>query len=187
MALLKLLAHKGTRSCVPFMNMILLFFVPVALLSLALFIYERTLIPIYAAVPTNQYFQHFLFLSIAISIYIRPKLFSSPAFKWFFSGTLLALAPNATYYLAIWSARQKQPVWGPVFTHTFALIPLVYAYGIWVPTGGMLGVWGTLIGAFVMSKRLWPAIAQLRIVSDNEIVSIRAHPCLLLLITESHQ
>ncbi|KAJ8086884.1 hypothetical protein PM082_005709 [Marasmius tenuissimus] len=153
--------------------MVLHFFVPVLLLSLTLFTYERTLVPIYASVPTNQYFQHFLFLAVALSIYIRPK-FSSTARKWFFSGTILALAPKTTYYLAVWSARQRHPVWGPVFTHAFALIPLVYAYGIWVPATKMLGVWGTLVGGFAMSKRLWPAIPQLRTVSDNEIYLTQA-------------
>ncbi|KAF9268195.1 S-adenosyl-L-methionine-dependent methyltransferase [Marasmius fiardii PR-910] len=146
------------------------FLLPAAFLSLSLFSYERTLIPMYATVPTNQYLQHFLFLAVTLSVYLRPQ-FRSASRKYFFSGSILALAPNATYYFAAWSARQRNPVWGPVFVHAFALVPIIYAYGVFLPssTRGMLSVWGTLISSFVLSKRLWPVVTSLRTISDSQI------------------
>ncbi|EEB94279.1 hypothetical protein MPER_06930, partial [Moniliophthora perniciosa FA553] len=118
----------------------------ILLLSLGIFTYERTLIPIYASGPTNDYLHYYLALGLALAIYRRPKL--SIAQKLLVSGTVLAFTPNATYYLAIWSARYRNPLWGPIL---------------------VMSVWGSLVASFMLWKRAWPSVLQLRSVSDNQI------------------
>ncbi|KAJ3799211.1 spermidine synthase [Lentinula aff. detonsa] len=97
-------------------------------LSLVLFTYERAVIPIYASVPTKLYLPHFTLLALAIPhlssfIYLR-KL---SQWKRYIAGLALALAPNATYWVAIWTARWKDPYLGPAILHAVVLVPLVFA------------------------------------------------------------
>ncbi|ESK94483.1 spermine spermidine synthase [Moniliophthora roreri MCA 2997] len=139
----------------------------ILLLSLGIFTYERTLIPIYASGPTNDYLHYYLALGLALAIYRRPKL--SITQKLLVSGTVLALAPNATYYLAIWSARYRDPLWGPTFVHVLVLMPLVYSYGMFLPHEQVMSVWGSLVASFMLWKRAWPSVLQLRSISDNQI------------------
>ncbi|KAK7060415.1 hypothetical protein VNI00_001180 [Paramarasmius palmivorus] len=146
--------------------------VTIVLLSLAVFTYERTLVPIYASGPTNDFLHYYLALGIALGVYRRPNLTTSQ--KLFVAGTLLALAPNATYYLAIWTARYREPLWGPIAVHTLVLTPLVYAYALFLPQGQVLSVWGSLVASFMLWKRAWPTVHQMRSVSDNQIYLVQA-------------
>ncbi|KIK67828.1 hypothetical protein GYMLUDRAFT_36606 [Collybiopsis luxurians FD-317 M1] len=98
-------------------------------LSLILFTYERAMVPMYASVPTKLHLPHF-----ALSTLILPHIlqFWSKArpiskWKWVVAGSALALAPNATYWAAIWTARLKDPYWGPAVVHFTVLVPLVFA------------------------------------------------------------
>lgn len=97
-------------------------------LSLVLFTYERAVIPIYASVPTRLYLPHFALLALTIP-HFQP--FKHPRrllqWKWFVAGLALALAPNAMYWVAIWTARWKDPYLGPVVLHAVVLVPLVSA------------------------------------------------------------
>ncbi|KAF8827010.1 hypothetical protein HHX47_DHR5000616 [Lentinula edodes] len=100
----------------------------VVTLSLVLFTYERAVIPIYASVPTRLYLPHFALLALAIPHFQPFKhLRRLLQWKWFVAGLALALAPNAMYWVAIWTARWKDPYLGPVVLHAVVLLPLVSA------------------------------------------------------------
>ncbi|KAJ3722496.1 spermidine synthase [Lentinula raphanica] len=97
-------------------------------LSLVLFTYERAVIPIYALVPTKLYLPHFTLLALAVP-HLPPfrSLSKLSQWKWYVLGLALALAPNATYYAGIWTARRKDPYLGPAVLHAMVLVPLVAA------------------------------------------------------------
>ncbi|KAJ4479319.1 spermidine synthase [Lentinula aciculospora] len=97
-------------------------------LSLILFTYERAVIPIYASVPTRLYLPHLTLLALTTP-HLQPfrYLRSLLQWKWFVAGLALALAPNATYWVAIWTARWKDPYFGPAVLHAVVFVPLVSA------------------------------------------------------------
>ncbi|KAK0206700.1 spermidine synthase [Desarmillaria ectypa] len=92
-------------------------------LSLVVFIYERALVPIYGSVPTNYLLDKILVAALVISA-VQPFTLSLSQ-KAFFFALLFAAAPNATYWVAVWSARSRNPVWGPAVTHVVVLVPMV--------------------------------------------------------------
>ncbi|KAG7449478.1 spermidine synthase [Guyanagaster necrorhizus] len=92
-------------------------------LSLVVFIYERALVPIYGSVPTNHLLDKILVPALVISA-VQPFAFSLSQ-RAFISALLFAAAPNATYWVAIWSARNRDPLWGPAATHVVVLVPMV--------------------------------------------------------------
>lgn len=92
-------------------------------LSLVVFIYERALVPIYGSVPTNHLLDKTLVAALVISA-VQPFTFSLSQ-KAFLTALLFAAAPNATYWVAVLSARNRDPVWGPAITHVVVLVPMV--------------------------------------------------------------
>ncbi|PBL02705.1 spermidine synthase [Armillaria gallica] len=92
-------------------------------LSLVVFIYERALVPIYGSVPTNHLLDKILVAALVISA-VQPFAFSLSQ-KAFLAALLFAAAPNATYWVAVLSARNRDPVWGPAITHVVVLVPMV--------------------------------------------------------------
>lgn len=98
-------------------------------ISLVLFTYERAVVPNYASVPTRLFLAHFTLLGLILP-HIQPfgalRRFLTH-WRWFIAGIALALAPNATYWFAMLTARRKDPYWGPITLHSTVLFPLVYA------------------------------------------------------------
>jgi hypothetical protein len=45
---------------------------------------------------------------------------------WLYAALSLSLAPKATYWVAVWTSRRKDPVWGPAVTHITVLAPLIF-------------------------------------------------------------
>ena len=93
-------------------------------LSLVIFTHQRELIPLYGSGPTSHLLYKTAFVAIIASS-IQPFRTSLPR-NLIYAALALTLAPNATYWIAVWSSRWKDPVWGPAFTHATVLGPLVF-------------------------------------------------------------
>jgi hypothetical protein len=94
--------------------------------SLILFTYERALNPLYGSGPTNY----------TLTTVILPTIFASAVhpfristtYIWLYAALGLSLAPNATYWVAVWTSRMRDPVWGPAITHVTVLAPLIFTW-----------------------------------------------------------
>lgn len=93
-------------------------------LSLAIFTYQRELVPLYGSGPTSYLIYEIAFAAILASS-IHPFRISLQR-NLLYAALSLTLAPNATYWIAVWSSRWKDPLWGPAFTHATVLGPLVF-------------------------------------------------------------
>ena len=93
-------------------------------LSLVIFTHQRELIPLYGSGPTSYSLYKIAFVAIFVSS-IQPFR-TSLRRNSLYAALSLTLAPNATYWIAVWSSRWKNPVWGPAFTHATVLGPLVF-------------------------------------------------------------
>ena len=94
-------------------------------LSLVLFAYERALTPIYASYPTTHLLLSVVFLAIILAA-LQPTSQFSLTRIWLCNAFCLSLAPNATYWVAVLTARQRMPILGPLATHILVLAPLVF-------------------------------------------------------------
>ena len=93
-------------------------------LSLVIFTYEREITPLYGAGPTSYLLDKILLAAILLSA-IQP--FRIPKqIKFLLVALALTFAPNATYWVAAWTARRKNPGWGPAITHASVLGPLSF-------------------------------------------------------------
>lgn len=93
-------------------------------LSLVLFVYERTLVPLYGSGPTNYLLSavlHGTMLAAAIQPFHvsrrRNLLYAAIAFS---------IAPRGTYWVGVMTSRRGQPVLGPAVTHAAVLGPLTF-------------------------------------------------------------
>jgi hypothetical protein len=93
-------------------------------LSLIIFTHEREIIPLYGSGPTSYLLDKIIFAAVIASA-IQPICVSLSR-NLLYSAIALTLAPNATYWIAVWTSRRKDPLFGPALTHTFALGPLVF-------------------------------------------------------------
>jgi len=96
----------------------------VLLLSLVIFTHERELVPLYASVPTTYLLKKVVF-SAAIASAAHPIRVSLKR-NLLYTALALTLAPNATYWIAVYTARWKDPMLGPTVTHLTTLAPLVF-------------------------------------------------------------
>ena len=93
-------------------------------LSLVIFTHQRGLIPLYGSGPTSYSLYKIAFAAFFASS-IQPFR-TSLRRNSLHAALSLTLAPNATYWIAVWTSRWKEPVWGPAFTHATVLGPLVF-------------------------------------------------------------
>jgi hypothetical protein len=99
--------------------------------------YAQSLLPLYGSTPTRLHLEHIAFTVVAAAMvtpplvaeYIGPRR-SSGANLVFISGPLLLIAPFTTYWIAVYSSRMKDPVWGPVITHFMVLVPITYLLAV---------------------------------------------------------
>lgn len=94
--------------------------------SLILFTYERALNPLYGSGPTN-YTLTKVILPTFLASAVNPFRISTTHI-WLYAALGLSLAPNATYWVAVWTARRRDPVWGPTITHAAVLAPLIFTW-----------------------------------------------------------
>ncbi|TFK43670.1 spermidine synthase [Crucibulum laeve] len=148
-------------------------------LSLVLFAYERALIPLYGSGPTSFLLNKITLASIALSA-VHPFKISLNRNR-FYAGLALSLAPNATYWIAVWSSRRlKDPVYGPALTHLAVVWPLTFILSTFVvensPAGSRDSIIPRIVRAGVASilavrlaQRVWPSVGFLNHISGSEI------------------
>ncbi|EPQ59134.1 hypothetical protein GLOTRDRAFT_54861 [Gloeophyllum trabeum ATCC 11539] len=92
-------------------------------LSLTIFIYQRTLEPIYGTVPPNLHLWYVVVGAGSLGVV-------APIFNLWtgigLAGALLSVMPYATYWVSVYSARYHDPVYGPLSTHLAVLAPIIY-------------------------------------------------------------
>ncbi|EAU86927.2 spermine/spermidine synthase [Coprinopsis cinerea okayama7 len=93
-------------------------------LSLILYTYERALVPIYSSGPTKEWFSVFVAAGAALAALNPISITSSLA--WLLIAVALTIAPNANYWVAVWTARYGKAVAGVSATHTLVLLPIVF-------------------------------------------------------------
>jgi hypothetical protein len=95
-------------------------------LSLAIFAYERTLVPLYALGPTQFLLNKIVCATIAFSSLGLFTLSISKAIL--LAGILLSAAPTTSYWVAVLTSRMRDPLSGPVITHIVVMAPIVYVF-----------------------------------------------------------
>src|SRR5882672_11448280 len=83
-------------------------------LSLTIFTYVREIVPLYGLRPTTSHLEAVIFGAVFFS---SAQPFPIPkTTKLILAAIAFTLAPNATYWIAVWTARRKDFVWGPAVT-----------------------------------------------------------------------
>lgn len=151
--------------------------------SLIVFVYDRTLVPLYGTGPTSYLLGTVLLGVMLISAMLPFHM--SRLHNIFYVAVGLMITPKATYWVGVLTARWRLPVFGPAITHAVVLGPLGFLLVTLLLREGLLGVnhprrprswllrlaiaslsWCSTIQ---LSRRLWPHIAPLRQISDSQI------------------
>ncbi|KAI0939151.1 hypothetical protein AcV5_000646 [Taiwanofungus camphoratus] len=148
-------------------------------LSLSVFAYRRSLTPLYGTAPTDHHFNKVVWAACIIGSF-APIVPILPAVLA--AGILLCLMPNTAYWVAVYTGRMGDPIWGPVATHMAVITPVLglgvaVVKALQVPLPGQqdnaasqqlitLPVAQTTI---MTLQELWPAIPHLKAVSDSQI------------------
>ena len=95
----------------------------IAILSqlLALLAYKRAITPLFSSVPASSYISYAQVASSVLGSAVGVPC-SAAALAY---GSLLAAAPNAAYYVGKYTGRWRDPVFGPIVTHTVVLVPIL--------------------------------------------------------------
>ncbi|THV08321.1 hypothetical protein K435DRAFT_740343 [Dendrothele bispora CBS 962.96] len=153
-------------------------------LSLVVFAYERALNPLYASIPSAFLLDKLLFCAILAAL--ANPFHLKESHKCFLAGIVLALTPNATYWLPVWTTRNwKNPYWGPVIVHAIVLVPLAFSFGSLVKSGptrlwsrfGILYILvaaGSTLSSLTLSRKLWANLDFLRDTSNDQIFLVHA-------------
>jgi hypothetical protein len=104
--------------------------------SLVLFAYERALIPLYGSGPT-KYTLNSVVLITFFAAAVQPFRIST-TWIWLCAALGSSLAPNATYWVAVWTSRRRDPIWGPTLTHIAVLAPLIFIWTTCAVEGGVV-------------------------------------------------
>lgn len=103
---------------------VVIFVVVASTLSITTFAHRRSLIPLYGSGPTayllNSTVLAAVLASSALPINISLKR------NLLYAAIACSLAPNATYWIGVWTSRERWPLLGPAITHTTALGPLAF-------------------------------------------------------------
>ncbi|KZT12729.1 uncharacterized protein LAESUDRAFT_719024 [Laetiporus sulphureus 93-53] len=91
-------------------------------LSLVVFAYRRSLTPLYGAVPTDHHFNKVVWGACIVGSF-APRVSISPAILA--AGLLLCLMPNSAYWMAVYTGRMGNVIWGPVVTHLTVITPVI--------------------------------------------------------------
>lgn len=96
----------------------------VVALSFVIFTYERELVPLYGSGPTNFLLNKIGFVSALLSS-IQPFRVNR-SYSLLLAAIALTAAPNATYWVGVWSSRRGDPLLGPAIAHVAVLAPVVF-------------------------------------------------------------
>jgi hypothetical protein len=96
------------------------------LLSLGIFLYQRSLEPHYGFVATRHTLSYVGLASLVIATFQPFKLSSTTISVY--ASIVFGSLPKALYWMAVWTARKKEPIYGPLIVHAVILFPLVSAF-----------------------------------------------------------
>ena len=91
--------------------------------SLATYGYNRALEPLYGTAAVEHHLNKIVW-SICIAGTSLPALPVWPSIL--FTGCLLCAMPQTVYWVAVWTGRMGDPIWGPVITHFAIIAPVMY-------------------------------------------------------------
>lgn len=96
------------------------------ILSWIVFVYERSLIPLYADVPTRLHLLNAVYAAATVgSVIPRSRSLRVRTGIRVVAGLLLCAAPRAGYAIAVHTSGWRDAVWGPVVVHASVLAPIV--------------------------------------------------------------
>ncbi|KAF5333504.1 hypothetical protein D9611_002580 [Ephemerocybe angulata] len=159
-------------------------------LSLVIFIYQRALVPLYGSGPTDEHLNKFV-IAGALLAAVNP-IHLQPWLNWLLIALALSVAPNATYWVAVWTGRQHNVILGTLKTHAYVLLPLVFimsspvmrALDKTTPQTGLPAQQNSANAPFVyratrtmiiffvangLARDFWANVTYLRRLSENEI------------------
>jgi len=104
-------------------RVLLMTLVPISLVLLA---QQRILTPLYGSYPTLHYLNTVAFIAISVSTFspFKPR----KSWNWLAAGFLLTVAPNASYWVAVWAARKGWILLGPALVHAAVVAPLLFVF-----------------------------------------------------------
>ncbi|KAI0638350.1 hypothetical protein C8Q77DRAFT_1090690 [Trametes polyzona] len=148
-------------------------------LSLVTFSYRHALEPLYGTAPVNLHLTKVVWAASILGSF-APNVPLSRATLGL--GLLLYALPHSSYWVAVYTGRMGDPVWGPVATHLIVLLPIL-SLGVALvkalqeapyikddpsaPQSAMtLPVCATAVNAL---QGLWPAVPYLASLPESEI------------------
>ncbi|KAJ7597289.1 spermidine synthase [Mycena floridula] len=149
-------------------------------LSLTLFLYHRALVPIYGSIPSNFLFDRILLATFLINFASRPLWKVLEQNKWIISTIIMLMAPNALYFVPVFTARWRDPQLGPALTHLAVLVPLVSSWTWFLQTLDLnlskpIKIMFNLFAAYLcylvvqgLKVHLWSRISLLDLVSESQ-------------------
>ncbi|RXW21959.1 hypothetical protein EST38_g3914 [Candolleomyces aberdarensis] len=93
-------------------------------LSLVIYAYERALVPLYGSGPTTEHLNKFVILGALLAA-VNP-VHLQPWINWLLIALALTVAPNANYWVPVWTSREHNAILGTLKTHAAVLLPLVF-------------------------------------------------------------
>ena len=91
-------------------------------LSLVTHEYIRILEPLYATAPVQYHLNKVIWSAVILSSLV-PTL---PKASILVAGILITVLPTSAYWVAAYTARNHDVIWGPVITHLSVLAPILY-------------------------------------------------------------
>ena len=91
-------------------------------LSLVTWAYRRALEPQYGSAPASLHLGKVVWSASILGSFAPTVPLGHATLALAF---LLYAMPTATYYVAVYTARMGEPIWGPVATHLIVLLPVL--------------------------------------------------------------
>ncbi|KZT74406.1 S-adenosyl-L-methionine-dependent methyltransferase [Daedalea quercina L-15889] len=148
-------------------------------ISLNVFAYRRSLTPLYGTAPVELHLNKISWLACAIGSLLPLMPLQAVVLAL---GLLLCAMPNTSYWVAVYTGRLHEPIWGPVFTHLVVFTPVV-ALGVLIvrvlqhnpnPEEGAAPqqmITLPVIQTSVMSlQELWPLLPHVKKLSNESIM-----------------
>jgi len=104
-------------------RVLLMTLVPISLVLLA---QQRILTPLYGSYPALYHLNTVAF--IAISASALSPFRARKRWNWLAASFLLTVAPNASYWVAVWTARKGWILLGPALVHAAVVAPLLFVF-----------------------------------------------------------
>ncbi|CAL1701230.1 unnamed protein product [Somion occarium] len=150
-------------------------------LSFVIFEYQRLLEPLYATAPVEYHLNKVIWSACILGSF-APTLPNAAVLA---AGILAALLPTSAYWVAAYTGRYHDVIWGPVVTHLLVLAPILYL-GVGIVKASHESPDGNVIvgagGAQVMSlpvcgmaltslRELWSAVPYIHTLDETLTLS----------------